>query len=173
MFHCGLDKSLWKGSEQMTTTSSVSNWPDSVVSGLNSLLADNLALYVKTKNFHWHLSDSHFRDYHLLFDDQASQIFATTDVIAERVRKLGGQTLKSISQIARLQRIADNESDCIAAQDMITELLRDNQSLIAEMKTLHALCDETGDVATASLLENWIDEADGRAWFLLEAGQAR
>ena len=157
----------------MTTTSSVSNWPDSVVSGLNSLLADNLALYVKTKNFHWHLSDSHFRDYHLLFDDQASQIFATTDVIAERVRRLGGQTLKSISQIARLQRIADNESDCIAAQDMITELLRDNQSLIAEMKTLHALCDETGDVATASLLENWIDGADGRAWFLLEAGQAR
>jgi len=157
----------------MTTTSSVSNWPDSVVSGLNSLLADNLALYVKTKNFHWHLSGSHFRDYHLLFDDHASEIFATTDVIAERVRKLGSQTLKSISQIARLQRIADNESDCIAARDMIAELLRDNQSLIAEMKTLHALCDETGDVATAGLLENWIDEADGRAWFLLEAGQAR
>jgi starvation-inducible DNA-binding protein len=157
----------------MTTASSVSNRPNGVVSGLNALLADNLALYVKTKNFHWHLSDPHFRDYHLLFDDQASQIFASTDVMAERVRKLGGQTLKSIGQIARLQRIDDNEGDDISARDMFAELLRDNQSLISEMKVLHALCDEIGDVATASLLENWIDEADGRAWFLSEAGQLR
>jgi starvation-inducible DNA-binding protein len=157
----------------MTTTSSVLNRSINVVSGLNALLADNFTLYVKTKNFHWHLSGPHFRDYHLLFDDQASQIFASTDVMAERVRKLGGQTLKSIGQIARLQRIDDNEGDDIAARDMIAELLRDNQSLVAEMKALHALCDETGDVATASLLENWIDEADGRAWFLSATRQPR
>ena len=159
----------------MTTTSSVSNWPHGVVSGLNAPSADKLklALYAKPKNFHWRLSGPQFRDYNLLFDDQASQISATTNVMAERVRKLGGQTLMSISKIARLQRIADNEGDGIATRDMIAELLQDNQSLTAEMKTLHALWDETGDIATASLLENWIDEADGRAWFLLEAGQPR
>jgi starvation-inducible DNA-binding protein len=157
----------------MTTASSVSNRPIDVVSGLNALLADNFALYVKTKNFHWHLSGPHFRDYHLLFDDQASQILANTDVMAERVRKLGGQTLKSTGQIVRLQRIVDNEGDALAARDMIAELLRDNQSLVSEMKALHALCDETRDVPTASLLEDWIDEADGRVWFLSEAGQPR
>ncbi|HTZ37596.1 MAG TPA: DNA starvation/stationary phase protection protein [Stellaceae bacterium] len=155
----------------MTSTSS--NRPNGVVSGLNALLADGFALYMKTKNFHWHLSGPHFRDYHLLFDDQASQIFAMTDVIAERARKLGGQTLKSIGQIARLQRILDNEATSVTARDMLAELQRDNESLAAEMKALHALCDEAGDVATASLLENWIDETDGRVWFLLEAGQPR
>ena len=154
-------------------TPSMSNRAAGVVSGLNALLADSFALYLKTKNFHWHLSGPHFRDYHFLFDDQATQIFATTDVIAERVRKLGGQTLKSIGQVAQLQRIADNESDSVTAGDMLAELLRDNRSLADEMKALHALCDETNDVATASLLENWIDEADGRAWFLLEAGHPR
>ena len=149
-----------------------SNQPTTVVSGLNILLADSFALYLKTKNFHWHLSGPHFRDYHLLFDDQASQIFAMTDVIAERVRKLGGQTLKSIGQIARLQHLADNEAEGVTARDMLAELLRDNRSLGEEMKALHARCDETNDVATASLLENWIDEADGRAWFLFETGQS-
>jgi starvation-inducible DNA-binding protein len=157
----------------MTITSLESSSPTAIVNGLNALLADSFALYLKTKNFHWHLSGPHFRDYHLLFDDQASQIFATTDVIAERVRKLGGQTLKSIAQIARLQRVADNEGDGVTARDMLGELLKDNRSFAEEMKALHALCDETDDVATASLLENWIDEADGRAWFLLEAGQSR
>ena len=154
----------------MTTTGA--NRPDTVIDGLNAMLADSFALYLKTKNFHWHLSGRHFRDYHLLFDDQASQIFAMTDVIAERVRKLGGQTLKSIGHIARLQRITDNEAEGAAARDMLAELLRDNRSLGEEMHALHALCDETGDVATASLLENWIDEADGRAWFLFETGQS-
>ena len=157
----------------MTIISPGSNIPTDVVSGLNALLADSFALYLKTKNFHWHLSGPHFRDYHLLFDEQASQIFATTDVIAERVRKLGGQTLKSIGQIGRLQRIADNEGDGVTARDMLAELLKDNRSLAEEMKALHALCDETDDDGTASLHENWIDEADGRAWFLLEAGQSR
>ena len=157
----------------MTTASSVLNQPINVVSGLNALLADNLALYVKTKNFHWHLSGPHFRDYHLLFDDQASQIFASTDVMAEQVRKLGRKTLNSVRQIARLQRIDDNEGDDVAARDMIAELLRDNRSLVSEMKPPHALCDETDDVATASSIENWIDEGDGRAWFLWEARQLR
>ena len=154
-------------------TTLTANGPWDVISGLNALLADSFALYLKTKNFHWHLSGPHFHDYHLLFDDQASQIFATTDVIAERVRKLGGQTLKSIGQIARLQGIADNEGEVVTASDMLAELLRDNRSLTDGMKTLHALCDESGDVATASLLENWINETDGRAWFLMEAGRPR
>jgi starvation-inducible DNA-binding protein len=155
----------------MTTTGA--NRSDTVIDGLNAMLADSFALYLKTKNFHWHLSGPHFRDYHLLFDDQASQIFTMTDVIAERVRKLGGQTLKSIGHISRLQRITDNEAEGAAARDMLAELLRDNRSLGEEMHALHALCDETGDVATASLLENWIDEADGRAWFLFETGQSQ
>jgi len=154
----------------MTTTRA--NRPVTVISGLNALLADSFALYLKTKNFHWHLSGPHFRDYHLLFDDQASQIFAMTDVIAERVRKLGGQTLKSIGQVARLQRLTDNEAEGIVPRDILAELLQDNRSFGEEMHALHMLCDETGDVATASLLENWIDEADGRAWFLFETGQS-
>ncbi len=117
------------------------------------------------------MSGPHFRDYHLLLDDQATQIFATTDVIAERVRKLGAQTIKSIGQIGRLQGIEDNGAAQVAARDMLAELLRDNQRLAGEMRQAHALCDDEGDVATASLLENWIDEAEGRAWFLYEAGQ--
>jgi starvation-inducible DNA-binding protein len=138
---------------------------------LNGLLADMFALYVKTKNFHWHVSGSHFRDYHLLLDDQATQIFATTDVIAERVRKLGGKTLRSIGHIARLQRVQDNDSNFVAAAEMLSELHEDNLQLATRLREAHALCDEHGDVASASLLETWIDEAEGRAWFLLEAGQ--
>jgi starvation-inducible DNA-binding protein len=155
----------------MATTSSALNRPSDVVSGLNALLADNFALYLKTKNFHWHMNGPHFRDYHLLFDEQASQIFAATDMMAERVRKLGGQTLKSIGHISRLQKIADNDAEKVTARDMLAELLRDNRFLAQEMKVLHAVCDETEDVSTASLLENWIDEADGRAWFLAETVQ--
>jgi starvation-inducible DNA-binding protein len=136
---------------------------------LTALLADMFALYLKTKNFHWHVSGPHFRDYHLLLDDQATQIFGTTDVIAERVRKLGGPTIKSIGHIGRLQHIKDSDADEVAPRDMLAELLEDNQLLAEQMLKTHALCDESGDVASASLIENWIDEAQGRAWFLLEA----
>ena len=142
------------------------------VSGaFNALLADTFALYMKTKNFHWHVSGPHFRDYHLLLDDQAAQLFATTDAIAERVRKLGGKTLRSIGHIARLQRVLDNDSDAVCPAEMLSELRQDNQRLAALLREVHGLCDEHGDVASASLLETWIDEAEGRAWFLLEAGQ--
>jgi starvation-inducible DNA-binding protein len=140
-----------------------------IATALTTLLADTFALYVKTKNFHWHVSGPHFRDYHLLLDDQGAQIFAMTDAIAERVRKLGCTTLRSIGQIARLQRIADNEAEAVAAHDMLIELRDDNSQLAAYMRETHALCDEFGDVATASLLENWIDETEGRTWFLTEA----
>lgn len=136
---------------------------------LNVLGADVFALYVKTKNFHWHVSGPHFRDYHLLFDEQATQIFAMVDPIAERVRKLGGTTLRSPAQITRLQRVADNEADYVTPLDMLAELREDNATLAARMRELHGMCDEYGDVATASLLENWIDEAEQRAWFLFEA----
>ena len=139
--------------------------------GLTALLADMFAVYIKTKNFHWHVSGPHFRDYHLLLDEQATQILATTDGIAERVRKLGAQTVKSISHISRLQHIEDNDADEVAPRDMLRELLQDNQRLVEEMLKLHTLCDAQGDVATASLIEVWIDEAQGRAWFLREAVQ--
>jgi starvation-inducible DNA-binding protein len=136
---------------------------------LNTLLADMFALYLKTKNFHWHVSGPHFRDYHLLLDEQAEQIFATTDDIAERVRKIGGTTLRSIGQIAKLQRVRDNDADYVTALDMLAELREDNRQLVARMRETHDLCDEHRDVATASLIENWIDEAERRAWFLYEA----
>lgn len=138
---------------------------------LTVLLADMFTLYVKTKNFHWHVSGPHFRDYHLLLDEQATQIFATTDPIAERARKVGGTTIRSIGEVARLQRISDNDADFVTAQDMLAELRDDNQRLAAAMRETHSLCDEHGDVATASLLENWIDEAEQRVWFLFEAGR--
>ena len=142
------------------------------VSGaLNVLLADIFALYLKTKNFHWHVSGPHFRDYHLLLDEQAEQIFAATDDVAERVRKIGGTTLRSIGQIARLQRVLDNEADYVTPLDMLAELRDDNLQLAARMRETHELCDEHGDVATASLLENWIDEAERRVWFLYEASR--
>ena len=139
--------------------------------GLNALVADMFALYLKTKNFHWHVSGPHFRDYHLLLDEQADQIFATTDTIAERVRKLGGATLRSVGHIGRLQRIADNDADYVSARDMLAELQADTLLLVAYMRELHDLCDQHRDVATASLIEVWIDEAERRAWFLFEAGR--
>jgi starvation-inducible DNA-binding protein len=139
---------------------------------LNALLADMFALYVKTKNFHWHVSGPHFRDYHLLLDEQADQIFATTDPIAERVRKIGGMTLRSIGQIAARKRLLDNDSEFVTPRDMLAELREDNKQLAGEMRRTHALCDEHDDVATASLLEVWIDEAERRTWFLFEATRA-
>jgi starvation-inducible DNA-binding protein len=142
------------------------------VSGaLNLLLADMFALYMKTKNFHWHVSGPHFRDYHLLLDEQADQIFAATDAIAERVRKIGGTTLRSIGQIGRQQRILDNDADFVAPDDMLAELRDDNKQLTASLRETHDLCDEHGDVASASLIENWIDEAERRTWFLFEASR--
>ena len=142
-----------------------------ISAALNGLPADMFALYMKTKNFHWHVSGPHFRDYHLLLDDQADQIFATTDVVAERVRKLGGKTLRSIGHIARLQRMSDNDSDYVLSLEMLAELREDNLQLAARLREAHGLCDEYGDVASASFLETWIDEGEGRAWFLLEASR--
>lgn len=138
---------------------------------LNAMLADTFALYMKTKNFHWHVSGPHFRDYHLLFDEQAVQILATTDLIAERVRKIGGTTLRSIGHIAKLQRLKDNDEGFVAAGEMLRELMDDNAALSKAMRQAHALADEHRDVASASLLEVWIDEAEQRAWFLFEASR--
>jgi starvation-inducible DNA-binding protein len=142
-----------------------------VSSALNAVLADVFALYLKTKNFHWHVSGPHFRDYHLLLDEQAEQIFAATDEIAERVRKIGGTTLRSIGQIGRLQRIRDNDAEFVAPLDMLRELMNDNKALAAHMRDAHAVADEHEDVATTSLLETFIDEAERRTWFLFEASR--
>ena len=140
---------------------------------LNVLLADVFALYIKTKNFHWHMSGPHFRDYHLLLDEHGDQIFAMTDAIAERVRKIGGSTIRSIGHVARLQRISDNEADYVDAPDMLAELREDNRAMLANMREVHDLCDEENDVATASLLEVWIDQTERRIWFLFEVGRTR
>jgi starvation-inducible DNA-binding protein len=140
-----------------------------ITGALNTLLADTFVLYVKTKNFHWHMSGPHFRDYHLLLDEHGDQLFAMTDDIAERVRKIGGTTIRSIGHIARLQRLADNDADYVTPIDMLSELRQDNQALVLSMRATHALCDDAGDVATASLLENWIDETQRRSWFLFES----
>jgi len=142
-----------------------------VSAALNRLLADVFALYLKTKNFHWHISGPYFRDYHLMLDEQADELFATTDPIAERIRKLGGTTLRSIGQIGRLQQVKDNDADYVTAGDMLVELREDNQALAAEMRQAHVVCDEHGDVATASLIEVWIDEAERRVWFLYETSR--
>ena len=142
-----------------------------ISAALNLLLADVFALYLKTKNFHWHVSGPHFRDYHLLLDEQADQLYAITDLIAERVRKLGSTTLRSIGQISRLQRVKDNDADYVTASDMLAELRDDNQQLVARMRQAHVVCEEHNDVATASLIEVWIDEAERRVWFLYEAGR--
>src|SRR3954454_9169911 len=149
-----------------------SNATKDISAALTVLLADVFALYVKTKNFHWHMSGSHFRDYHLMLDEQSDQIFAITDDIAERARKIGGTTIRSIGQIAREQRILDNDADYVDPQDMLAELRSDNQQLTREMRRVHELCDEYGDVATASVLENWIDETERRIWFLYETGRS-
>jgi len=139
-----------------------------ISAALNVLLADVFALYVKTKNFHWHVSGPHFRDFHLLLDEQADQIYAIGDPIAERVRKVGGTTVRSIGHIARLQRVLDNDADYVSPNDMLAELRDDNLQLARRMRETHELCEEHGDVATASLLEVWIDEAERRHWFLFE-----
>lgn len=136
---------------------------------MNAILADVYALYLKTKNFHWHMSGPHFRDYHLLLDEQADQIFAMADPIAERVRKLGAQTIKSIGHIARTQRVLDNDADYVEPSDMLAELREDNSSLAARLREAHGVCDEHRDIATASLIEVWIDETERRTWFLFEA----
>jgi starvation-inducible DNA-binding protein len=135
---------------------------------LRKLLADVFVLYVKTKNFHWHMTGPHFRDYHLLLDDQATQVFAMTDAIAERARKLGGTTIRSISDISRHQRLTDNNAEFVAPRDMLVELRGDNQDLTRSLRATHELCERRDDVATASLIENWIDETERRTWFLSE-----
>ncbi len=137
------------------------------------LLADTFAIYLKTKNFHWHMSGPHFRDYHLLLDEQGDQIFAMTDPLAERVRKIGGITIHSIGEIARLQRVEDNDAAYVTPQDMLSELRDDNKDLVSRLMEAHELCDELKDVATASLIENWIDETERRVWFLFEATRDR
>ena len=142
-----------------------------ISAALNGILADVFALYLKTKNFHWHMSGPHFRDYHVLLDEQADQIYAMTDPIAERVRKVGGSTLRSIGHIARLQRIADNDADFVEPSDMLAELREDNKSLATRLRQAHDVCEEHSDIATASLIEVWIDETERRTWFLFEAGR--
>ena len=153
----------------VTPTDLPSNAVQDISGALNILLADVFALYVKTKNFHWHMSGPHFRDYHLLLDEQSEQIFALTDALAERVRKIGGTTLHSIGHIGRLQRVLDNDADYVTPLDMLAELRDDNKQLAAHMRETHGLCDEHNDVASASLLETWVDEAERRTWFLYEA----
>jgi starvation-inducible DNA-binding protein len=140
-----------------------------ITATMNAILADVFALYVKTKNFHWHMSGPHFRDYHLLLDEHADQLFAMTDPIAERVRKIGGLTLRSIGQISRAQRVLDNDAEYVEPLDMLAELADDNRTLAARLREAHNVCDEHRDVATASLIEVWIDETERRTWFLFEA----
>src|SRR5215468_7356009 len=152
-----------------TPTDLKSNAVRDIAGALNKLLADMFALYLKTKNFHWHISGPHFRDYHLLLDEQGEQIFATTDDIAERARKIGGTTLRSIGHISRLQRVLDNDADFVTPLDMLAELRDDNKQLVASLRETHAICDKHEDVASASLIENSIDEAERRVWFLFEA----
>ncbi|HEY1860528.1 MAG TPA: DNA starvation/stationary phase protection protein, partial [Gemmataceae bacterium] len=142
-----------------------------ISSALRQLLADVFALYLKTKNFHWHMSGRHFRDYHLLLDEHGEQIFAMTDDIAERARKIGGTTLHSISDIARHQRLQDNNEEFVTPEDMLSELCADNQELTKSLRSTHEVCDRHNDVATASLIENWIDETERRTWFLSEIGR--
>src|SRR5204863_1944644 len=140
-----------------------------IAGAMNAILADVFALYLKTKNFHWHMSGPHFRDYHLLLDEHADQLFAMTDPIAERVRKIGGLTLRSIGQISHTQRVRDNDAEYVEPLDMLAELADDNRTLTARLREAHNVCDEHRDVATASLIEVWIDETERRAWFLFEA----
>src|SRR5580693_8854253 len=140
-----------------------------ISAALAGLLADVFALYMKTKNFHWHMSGAHFRDYHLLLDEHGDQIFAMTDPIAERVRKIGGNTIKSIGQISRMQRVLDNDAEYVEPEDMLAELLEDNKALVSRLREAHEVCDDHNDVATTSLIEVWIDETERRTWFLFEA----
>jgi starvation-inducible DNA-binding protein len=142
-----------------------------VAGAMNAILADVFALYLKTKNFHWHMSGPHFRDYHLLLDEQADQLFAMTDPIAERVRKLGGLTIRSIGEIARMQRLSDNDAEYVEPLDMLAELREDNKTLAASLREAHNVCEEHRDIATASLIEVWVDETERRTWFLFEASR--
>ncbi len=142
-----------------------------IAGGMNAILADVFALYLKTKNFHWHMSGPHFRDYHLLLDEQADQLYAMTDPIAERIRKTGGSTLRSIGHIARIQRIKDNDAEYVEPLDMLAELREDNQTLAARLREVHEVVGEHLDIATASLIENWIDETERRTWFLFESSR--
>jgi starvation-inducible DNA-binding protein len=142
-----------------------------IAGAMNAVLADVFALYLKTKNFHWHMSGPHFRDYHLLLDEQADQLFAMTDAIAERVRKIGGSTLKSVGHISRMQRVEDNDADYVEPQDMLAEVREDNKTLAVRLREAHNVCDEHRDIATASLIEVWIDETERRTWFLYEAAR--
>lgn len=142
-----------------------------ITAAMNGILADVFVLYLKTKNFHWHMSGPHFRDYHLLLDEQADQLFAMTDPIAERVRKLGGLTIRSIGHIARNQRLSDNDAEYVEPSDMLAELREDNKTLVASLRQAHNVCEDAGDVATTSLIEVWIDETERRTWFLFEAGR--
>ncbi|HEV7619071.1 MAG TPA: DNA starvation/stationary phase protection protein [Burkholderiaceae bacterium] len=142
-----------------------------IAGAMNAILADVFALYLKTKNFHWHMSGPHFRDYHLLLDEQGAQLFAMTDPIAERIRKIGGSTLKSIGHIARTQRIPDNDAEYVEPEDMLAELGEDNKALAARLREVHSLCDDSRDIATASLIEVWVDETELRIWFLFETSR--
>jgi len=142
-----------------------------IAAGMNAILADVFALYLKTKNFHWHMSGPHFRDYHLLLDEQADQLYAMTDPIAERIRKTGGSTLRSIGHIARIQRVKDNDAEYVDPMDMLAELREDNQALAARLREVHEMVDEHRDIASASLIEGWIDEAERRTWFLYESSR--
>jgi starvation-inducible DNA-binding protein len=164
------DELLIIRTEQLGTPTDLGGDAVRDISGaLKALLSDTFALYLKTKNFHWHMSGPHFRDYHLLLDEQAAQIFAITDDIAERARKIGGTTIHSIGEISRLQRLLDNDAEYVTPRDMLAELAGDNKQLVSEMRRTHEVCDEYHDVATASLLEVWIDEAERRTWFLYES----
>ncbi len=154
-----------------TPTDLKGNATRDISGAMNAVLADVFAMYLKTKNFHWHMSGPHFRDYHLLLDDHATELYAMTDPIAERVRKVGGTTLLSIGHISRLQRISDNDADFVDPQDMLAELREDNKTLAGRLRKAHDVCEEHSDIATASLIENWIDETERRAWFLFEAGR--
>jgi len=161
-----------KGSSRLTTQTDLSgNAVPEIAEALNGLVADSFALYTKTKNFHWHVSGPHFRDYHLLFDEQATEIFATTDELAERMRKLGASTLHSIGEIGTRQSIKDNDKDFVTPGDMLKELMEDNKTVIKAMRKAHEIADRHEDVATASILENFIDQAEKRNWFLFEASR--
>lgn len=160
-----------KAAALLTPNALTDNVVKELSGALTALLADCFALYLKTKNFHWHMSGPHFRDYHLMLDEQADQIFAMTDPIAERARKLGGATLRSIGHISRVQRLLDNDAEFVAPGTMLAELRDDNRQLAGALRQTHALCDEHGDIATASLIEIWLDETERRTWFLFEAGR--
>ena len=167
------DKKELKTADLRVPSDLSSNATTDLSAALTTLLADVFTLYLKTKNFHWHMSGPHFRDYHLLLDEQAEQIFAMTDDIAERVRKIGGTTLRSVGHASRLQRLPDNDADFVTPDDMLAELHDDNKRLTGFLRETHGLADEHHDVATASLIENWIDEAERRSWFLIETGRKK